>query len=133
MYCEVERLLLVLFKKFIGKSHSAHTDQDSELIEDKIIRIQDGDIRLRNQLITEYQPYVVKLTSQFCKRYVSPELDDEYSIALSAFNEAINQFSTTSGRSFLSFSQTVIRRRLIDYVRSEQRHKKQIPISTFDI
>jgi RNA polymerase sigma factor len=126
-------LLLVLFKKFLGNRQSSHSsEEDSETIEDKVIRIQQGDIRLRNEFITDYQPYVAKLTSQFCKRYVDPERDDEFSIALSAFNESVNQFSTKSGGSFFGFAQTVIRRRLIDHVRKEQRHLGQVPMSSFE-
>jgi RNA polymerase sigma factor len=130
----VERLLLVLFKKFLGKRQSPHPDsEDSQPPEKIVIRIQEGDLRLRNQFITDYQPYVVKVTSRFCKRYVDPARDDEFSIALGAFNEAINQFSAESGRSFLGFSEQVIRRRLIDYVRKEQRFSQQLPYSLFDV
>lgn len=127
-------MLLVLFKKFLGKRQSYHSLQDdSDPPEHKVIRIQQGDIRLRNQFIAEYQPYIAKITGQFCRRYIDPARDDEFSIALSAFNEAINQFSIESGRSFLSFAQTVVKRRLIDYVRKQQRHSGQIPLSAFEI
>lgn len=133
MYCEVERLFLILFKKFIGSRHSYQTaEADIETIEEKVIRIQQGDKHLHNEFITDYQPYVAKLTSRFCKRFIDPARDDEFSIALHAFNEAINQFSTKTGSSFFGFAQTVIRRRLIDYVRKEQRHFGQVPMSSFD-
>ncbi|NEW07239.1 RNA polymerase sigma factor SigI [Paenibacillus sp. SYP-B3998] len=97
-----------------------------------IHQIQDGDLRLRNQFISDYQPYVAKVTSRFCKRYIDPARDDEFSIALGAFNEAINQYSAVMGRSFLGFAETVIRRRLIDFLRKEQKFKGQIPYSSFD-
>ncbi|WP_238322968.1 RNA polymerase sigma factor SigI [Gorillibacterium massiliense] len=95
-------------------------------------RIQAGDSELLNQFITDYQPYIAKVTSRFCNRYVNPHIDDEFSIALSAFNEAVEQYNPTAGKSFLGFAETVIRRRLIDYLRKEQRHSGQIPISAFD-
>lgn len=127
-------MLLVLFKKFLGKREAFHPAQDSpNIIEEKVVRIQEGDLKLRNQVITDYQPYIAKVTSRFCKRYIDPAHDDEYSIALNAFNEAINKFSTNSGSSFLSFAETVIRRRLIDYVRKEQRFSKQLPYSSFEV
>jgi len=97
------------------------------------MRIREGDLRLRNQFITDYQPFVAKVTSRFCKRYIDPARDDEFAIALAAFNEAVNQFSSEAGRSFLSFAETVIRRRLIDYVRKEQRFSGQVPYSSFDV
>ncbi|MCZ8512642.1 RNA polymerase sigma factor SigI [Paenibacillus filicis] len=127
-------MLLVLFKKFLGKRQSHHPDTaGSQTPEQAVIRIQEGDLRLRNQFITDYQPYVAKVTSRFCKRYVDPARDDEFSIALAAFNEAINQYSQQAGRSFLGFAEQVIRRRLIDYVRKEQRFSQQIPYSTFEV
>ncbi len=127
-------MLLVLFKKFLGKRepiHPLHGDHESP--ESIVLRIQQGDIRMRNQFITDYQPYVAKMTSRFCKRYIDPARDDEFSIALAAFNEAINQFNMEPGRSFLSFAETVVRRRLIDYVRREKRHMQQVPYSSFDL
>ncbi|TVY09718.1 RNA polymerase sigma factor SigI [Paenibacillus cremeus] len=127
-------MLLVLFKKFLGKRQTHHPDPaDIQTPEEIVICIQEGDLRLRNQFITDYQPYVAKVTSRFCKRYVDPARDDEFSIALGAFNEAINQFSAQAGRSFLGFAEQVIRRRLIDYVRKEQRFSQQIPYSTFEV
>ncbi|MFD2610960.1 RNA polymerase sigma factor SigI [Paenibacillus gansuensis] len=127
-------MLLVLFKKFLGKrqSHNALQEAFQESPEELVIRIQEGDLRLRNQFITDYQPYVAKATSRFSKRYIDPSKDDEYSIALSAFNEAINQFVPGTGRSFIGFAETVIRRRLIDYVRKEQRFAQQVPYSAFE-
>lgn len=128
-------MLLVLFKKFLGKrqSHSTEEAGEAQTPELIVISIQEGDLRLRNQFITDYQPYVAKVTSRFCKRYIDPARDDEFSIALGAFNEAINQYSATAGRSFLGFAEQVIRRRLIDYVRKEQRFTGQIPYSTFEV
>jgi RNA polymerase sigma factor len=127
-------LLLVLFKKFLGKRQSYHPmDNEADTPENQVLLIQQGDIKLRNQFITDYQPYVAKITSRFCKRYIDPARDDEFSIALAAFNEAISQFQMEQGRSFLSFAETVIRRRLIDYIRKEQKHSQQTPYSAFEV
>ncbi|CAM3669868.1 RNA polymerase sigma factor SigI [Marinicrinis lubricantis] len=127
-------MLLVILKKFLGRRQVAAAEKaETESIEDMIKQIQDGDLILRNQFITDYQPYVAKITSGFSKRYIDPSKDDEYSIALAAFNEAINQYSTESGNSFLGFAKTVMTRRLIDYVRKEERHTKQIPYSAFEV
>lgn len=125
-------MILVLMKRFLGKSQS-HASGGSEPPEKLVRTIQEGDTRLRNQFITDYQPYVAKVTSRFCKRYIDPSRDDEFAVALSAFNEAINQFSPETGRSFLSFAEMVIRRRLIDYIRREQRFLQQVPYSSFDM
>ncbi|MFF2481894.1 RNA polymerase sigma factor SigI [Paenibacillus sp. NPDC058071] len=132
---EVEHLLLVLFKRFLRKSVSAEADRTEQKIapENIIARIQDGDNLLREQFIADYEPFVTKVTSRFCKRYIDPSRSDEFSVALTAFNEAITQYSSESGRSFLGFAETVIRRRLIDYVRKEQRHLQSVPYSSFEL
>lgn len=128
-------MLLVLFKKFLGRSQSdLPSTQESGLTPEDIVRlIQEGDPTRRNQFITDYQPYVAKITSKVCKKYIDPSKDDEFSIALGAFNEAIGQFSPDKGRSFLSFAETVIHRRLVDYFRKENRHSQLIPMSSFDL
>ncbi len=127
-------LLLVLFKRFLGKpKHEQPGAYNTDSLEGQVLKVQDGDLLLRNQMITDYQPYIAKITSRFCRRYIDPARDDEFSIALDGFNEALNKFSAESGRSFLSFAETVIRRRLIDYIRKEQRFQLQVPLSSFEV
>lgn len=125
-------MLLVLIKRFLGR-RKLPVDGTAASPEDRVLLIQQGDEELRNQLITDYQPYIAKAAGRFCKRYVDPARDDEFSIALSAFNEAIDSYSKEAGRSFLSFADTVIRRRLIDHLRKEQRFGQQVPYSSFDV
>ncbi|RNA70586.1 RNA polymerase sigma-I factor [Bacillus sp. KQ-3] len=91
------------------------------------MEIQRGNVRLENDLIEQYIPFIRKTTAKVCKRYINTSEDDEYSIALIAFNEAIHQYSPDKGSSFLSFASLVIRRRVIDFIRQEQRRK--IPLS----
>ena len=57
------------------------------------------------------------------------EQDDEYSIALIAFNEAIDSYDKAKGN-FLAFSALVIRNRLLNYIRTEDRHKRSVPFSS---
>ncbi|XEC93671.1 RNA polymerase sigma factor SigI [Paenibacillus tarimensis] len=130
----MERLLLVLFKRFLGRSGSSDriAQRENEAPETIVERIQQGDTALQETFIAEYRPYIARVTSRFTKRYVDPSRDDEFSIALSAFHEAVGQYSADAGKSFLGFAETVIRRRLIDYVRKEQRHMNSVPYSAFD-
>ncbi|ALS29396.1 RNA polymerase sigma factor SigI [Paenibacillus sp. 32O-W] len=127
-------MLLVLFKRFLRKTGSAGSagKRNKSTPEEIVNCIQAGDDSLRDQFIAEYQPYIAKVTSKFCKRYIDPSRDDEFSVALAAFNEAIQQYAKDAGRSFLGFAETVIRRRLIDHVRKEQRHANLVPYSSFD-
>jgi len=128
-------LLLLIVKRFFGRTGgkpdaAGESQQSPEAVVTRIAA--EGDPVLRDTFIAAYRPYIAKAVSRFCKRYIDPTRDDEFAIALSAFNEAIDQFSPTAGRSFLGFAETVIRRRLIDYVRKEQRHAKSVPWSAFD-
>ncbi|MBD2867681.1 RNA polymerase sigma factor SigI [Paenibacillus arenilitoris] len=127
-------MLLVLFKRLLRKPVSAEAEESGQTLapEQWVARIRQGDELLRERFIADYKPYILKVTSRFCKRYIDPTRDDEFSVALLAFNEAINQFASHAGKSFLGFAETVIRRRLIDHVRKEQRHAQVVPYSMFD-
>jgi RNA polymerase sigma factor len=130
----VERLLLLLIKRLFGKPGSGGNARNGaqEPPETVVARIRAGDDALRESFIADYRPYIAKAASRFCKRYIDPSRDDEYSIALAAFNEAIDGYDDNAGKSFLGFADTVIRRRLIDYVRKEQRHARSLPMSAFE-
>lgn len=127
-------MLLVLFKRLLKKSSADHkTEIDQNAAPEQLVeQIKQGDELLREQFISGYKPFILKATSRFTKKYVNPQTDDEFSIALTAFNEAINQYSATAGKSFLGFAETVIRRRLIDYVRKEQRHAAVSTYSAYE-
>lgn len=101
---------------------------DQHSLNETIMEIQDGHEELENDLIKQYIPFIRKTTAKVCKRYISTTEDDEYSIALIAFSEAIRQYSPEKGSSFLSFASLVIRRRVIDYIRQEQRRRTPISI-----
>lgn len=84
---------------------------------------QAGDAEARNQLIADYTPFVLKIASQSSGRYLRPGIDEEISVALLAFNEAITAYNPSKG-AFLSFAQTVIKRRLVDYYRRGARRNE---------
>ena len=58
-------------------------------LEDMIALAQQGDQHVQNYLLKTYHPFIAKCVSEVCKRYIDPKRDDEFSIGLSAFNEAI--------------------------------------------
>ncbi|KAB2951319.1 RNA polymerase sigma factor SigI [Heliorestis acidaminivorans] len=97
-----------------------------------LVRAQEGDETCRNALIKKFTPFILRVASNVSGRYVRLGSDDEASIGLIAFNEAINNFREEKGVSFLSFADTVIRRRLIDFFRKESKAQKVLPLSTFD-
>ena len=85
-----------------------------------------------NKLITQYENFILKCASSAARRYISKS-DDEWSIALSAFTEAIENYSSGKG-SFLNFAELVIRRRMIDFMRSKSRYAPEVSVnpSLFD-
>jgi RNA polymerase sigma factor len=128
-----ERVLLVLWKKWLNASGQAVGFPDEgEVPEVWVDKIQNGDHELRNELIRRYHPYILKTTSRFFRRYIDPQQDDAYSVALAAFDEAITRYSPQGGKVFLGFAETVITRRLIDYTRLESRHSSVVPYSAFE-
>ncbi|RKQ18868.1 RNA polymerase sigma-I factor [Oceanobacillus bengalensis] len=87
-----------------------------------VIRVQNGDAHSQDYLLRMYQPFIAKSISEVCKRYIDPKTDDEFSIGLSAFNDAILSFSPDKGCSFLAFANIVIKRKIIDYIRSNAKY-----------
>lgn len=94
------------------------TKKKKRTLEQSVLLIQQGDRTLLNEIIDNYKPFIAKTVSSVCKRYIY-ETDDEFSIGLIAFNEAIEKYSPEKGSSLLSFSEVLIKRRVIDYIRKQ--------------
>ncbi len=75
----------------------------------------------RNEFLTLHKPFVAKLASKHCGRYLVWGRDDELSIALIALNQALDAYRPGTNVPFLAFARCVIERRLTDYFRKEQR------------
>lgn len=110
---------------------SARKQQRDEL-NSLVIKAQEGDELIREQLISEYRPFYLRVASQVSKKYLMLGRDDEASIAMSAFDEAILAYNPKAGASFLSFAEIVIRRRMVDYFRRRSRSKDEIPLSSLE-
>ena len=78
-------------------------------------------------LITEQKSYILRCASRAAGRFLT-DSDDEWSVALMAFHEAVLAYEEGKG-SFAALSATVIRRRVIDYLRSEQRHAPELSVA----
>lgn len=102
-------------------------------LESLLALAQTGDDEARNQLLESYVPFVLKVASQSSRRYIDRTKDDEYSVALLAMNEAIDRFDAERKTNFLGFAETIIRRRLIDYFRSQKSQSKAVPWTEFDV
>ena len=94
-----------------------------QVLKDTLISAKSGDPLVREELIRSHKAFIARVSSKVCSRYLTWDNDDELSIALLAFNEAIDNFDPHGGASFHSFVQMVIRRRLVDYFRKEGKHQ----------
>lgn len=109
--------------------------KDNEYTDDVILiinRIKAGDNLLRNDFIDKYKPYILKTISGVTGKYIDTENSDEYSIGLSAFNEAIDCFDESKGLMFFKFCSLVIKRRVSDYLRHNKKHNKVLPFTYFE-
>ncbi len=93
-----------------------------------ISRIQQGEENLREDFIYLHKNFIHKYTSSICQRQLNWDNDDELSIALIAFNKAIDKYACGQSKSFLSFAKIIIKNSLIDYFRQ----KNKFPLSTIE-
>ena len=87
-----------------------------------------NDPQAADKLIEQYMPFIKSEAAKFLKRTVC-EQDDELSIAMFAFYEAIKNYSRLKG-SFLKYASLRIRHRLIDNYRSEKKNAGNISLDT---
>lgn len=99
----------------------------SDSINERVMKIKSSSEE-RSIFIQEYKPFIAAAVEKCTGRYVNYGTDDELSIGLLAFDEAIKSYDQSRG-SFLSFAQGVIRRRLIDFYRKEKKHQAVVYIN----
>lgn len=97
-----------------------------------VAEAQAGRGEAREDLLRAYSPFAMRVASDVCGRYITAGEDDEASVALLAFNEAITNYRQEKGGSFFGFAETVIRRRLIDHFR-RQKGRREVPFSELEV
>lgn len=115
-------MISMIIGKWMKKRQA--TSSDKENLESRVEYAKKDSI-FRNDLIRQYQPFIAKVASKVCKQYID-QSRDEFSVAIEAFNEAIDHFNAEQGSGFLSFADMVIRRRVIDYIRKETRQTRDV-------
>lgn len=90
-----------------------------------IEQAQKGDELSRERLIQDHRKFVAEVCSHVCNRFLAWENDEELSVGLLAFNEAIDAYDTRGKVEFTIFAHTVIKRRLIDYFRSQAKYENE--------
>ena len=79
------------------------------------------------ELIKKNERFILRCAAEVAHRYITKS-DDEWSVALMAFSQAVKSYSPEKG-SFLSFAELVIKRRLIDYIRTQAKHGSEITVN----
>lgn len=87
------------------------------------------DTSAADELIAQYMNFIRSETVKFTHCIPSEGKDDELSIAMFAFYEAVQGYERGRG-TFLTYAAASIRNRLIDYARREERHKGIISYDT---
>ncbi|MVB09404.1 RNA polymerase sigma factor SigI7 [Caprobacter fermentans] len=85
-----------------------------------------------NSFVRKNELFILKCASETTKRYLTKN-DDEWAVALGAFSQAVKAYSADRG-SFSGFAKLVIRRKLIDYIRSQAKFRAEtaVSLSTLD-
>lgn len=86
-----------------------------------------GSPRRLEEFIRQNEPFIIRSASGAVHRYITKS-DDEWSVALLAFSEAVRDYSPEKG-GFSGFARVVIGRRLVDYLRTQSRRSAEYPVS----
>ena len=92
----------------------------------KAVYAAKNDLQKADDLIRDYIPFIRSEASR-CTSRLCTEQDDEYSIAMIAFHEAILGYERNRG-TFLSYASMLIRSRIIDFQRKESRHQAHLSL-----
>lgn len=83
-----------------------------------------------DEFIAKHDFFILKTASKTAKRYICKE-DDEYSVALYAFYDAVNKYDYTKG-TFYSFAELIIHRNIVDYYRAKGKYSSEIGIEDIE-
>ena len=87
-------------------------------------------VEATEEFIEEHIPFIISCISKFTGRYVSIENDDEYSIGMIAFVEAIEKYKEKRG-DFYAFARLVIESRLKNFFEKENKNSKNKSIEDY--
>lgn len=98
-------------------------------IDNMVVQVKDDEKALED-FIRSQEGFIIKAASRTSKHYITKS-DDEWSIALSAFVEAVEKYELEKG-SFMAFAELLIRRRLIDWFRINGRNNEVIHVEDIE-
>lgn len=105
--------------------NAVFNEGENSSLEYRLKSIKKGDLLERDDFIKDYIPFIIKATSKVINTYVDLNNSEEYSMALIAFNEAIDSYDKSKG-SFLNYANLVIKNRIIDFLRKNNRRKSKV-------
>lgn len=97
-------------------------------IDDNALKAQ-SDQAYINTFIQDCESFILQSAYKATGHYITKS-DDKWSIALSAFLEAVKSYSKDKG-TFFAFADLVIKRRLYDDLKKQSRHFNEIPINPY--
>lgn len=97
----------------------------ADILEKKLALIKNGDSQSREEIISSFRSFVARAAVKVCGRTLDWDRDDELSVGLIAFNEAIDRFDENRGVPFPAFARLIIKSRIMDYLRKQARHSSQ--------
>ncbi len=98
---------------------------------DENVLLAQKDHQYLEEFIKEYEVFILHTAHKGAGQYITKR-DDQWSIAMSAFHEAVKSYDFEKG-AFLPFAETVIKRRLYDYSRKEARHDREVLIDSYTL
>lgn len=104
---------------------------EKKIMDEQALIAAKDEIALENFIQANYR-FIGTSAYQACHHYVSNS-DDEWSIALISFTDAVKTYDSTKGH-FSSYARLLIKRSLIDYYRKENQHNLELSVTpdTFD-
>ena len=96
-----------------------------QIDEEAVKAVQDK--RAEELFIAKNRAFILRIASKYAKKFIT-DSDDEWSVAMIAFSEALNTYDAGKG-AFLPFAELVIGRRLQSYFRSERKFTVEMPVN----
>ncbi len=98
-------------------------------IDENALSAKNSDADLE-KFVKKNEGFIIKTASKAVGGFITKS-SEQWPIALAAFCEAVGSYSAEKG-GFLSFAELVIKRRLIDYVKSQSRFRNEIPVDPYN-
>ncbi len=88
------------------------------------------DAQQLSELIEQHEQFILRSAAKTAKRNVLKS-DDEWSIALAAFYDAIKKYTYNKG-SFIAFAELLIHNKLVDYYRGQNKYNAELLVDWID-